>query len=154
MAFVTRETRAINLTKLLCLYEILGHNQALEKNRKQAQISSFTLSFAGAKIGNFLLCLSLCHSGCVLGRSGHFPPTHGTDGEEHHPWPAACKGARRDHSRTTQGGDHLAALQQPQGSGAHLQNCATIPRKGPSLQIFCPKQKMAKKEMGEAGVWS
>lgn len=44
VAFVTRETRAINPTKLLCLYKILGHNQALEKNRKQAQISSFTPS--------------------------------------------------------------------------------------------------------------
>lgn len=53
-AFVTRETRAINLTKLLCLYGMLGNNQALEKSRKQAQISSFTprkekgeLSFLG-----------------------------------------------------------------------------------------------------------
>lgn len=41
IVFVTRETRPINLTKLLCLYEILGSNQVVEKNRKQAQVGGF-----------------------------------------------------------------------------------------------------------------
>lgn len=154
MAFVTRETRAINLTKLLCLYEILGHNQALEKNRKQAQISSFTPSalqerkqeiscaFSSAILGCVLLAeVDICHPPTVhTGRSitpGQLPAREqgGTTAEP------TREGIAWQHCCSHKGQESICKIV------AHSR------RKSPSLEIFPPKERMERKEMQEEGLW-